>query len=354
MPNSLDSLFQTGKRPFQDGDNNIGKVENSNLRFQGGAKRTIIEGNGVKGWVKRTSYGVFAILTEKRGLTLTPPQSYGPRNDERDLHTYLEQMIRTKVDFKQEAETHAEVVERQSRKPFTAKEAKILEDMRIDPAITYKQYQDACKAFGQKVQQRPDFNAQPAPVATTPVNPYSAETQVAITNEVLRYFFTTNSLVTAGGRSDLANLNYQKVCNWLRDEGYALPDNNGGMTPGKTVTPEVVLVAAQELFQAGMIHNESAGKRGFKFEIVPYDRARILALRPQQPKAEAPAPARGASRYSEWVTETTVSPYKKAFAVIQTQNPQMNTRSGEFQKLVDELLAKQAAVQSRTGSKTFA
>jgi hypothetical protein len=322
-----------------------GKIPNSRDAAFEKKHNFSVSGINLKGSMKvsPTIGTVFVYLTELKGLV--KPTSHGPFRDIPDAIAYLEKRAQCKVELREGAEIAS---------GLSPQDEALLESLRTEPKTSDRMYGNACFRLGQKPKPRPNFNAgNTAPVATTPVNPYAPAVQRRIFQALFLDMAVSNPNVSAGGRADLRELNQQKMQLWLRDEGYSLPDSGEGMTAGKTVDVADLTRCVNELFYCGMLHNESAGKRGFKAEIRPYSRDRISAYRQTH---AAPAPletivltrAQAELMKHKNAQAANKDLYKKAFSQVWSQHPTLDHESGEFKKLVDDLIKKWAAPKPRS------
>ena len=139
------------------------------------------------------------------------------------------------------------------------------------------------------------------------------------------------------GRPDLKELNRDKMLAWLRDEGYAVPDNQGGITAGNPVTAAVLIECIKDLHACRMLHDVDSGSRGMKHTVQPYSRWAILQMR------------EGVAELRAEPTPVTITPEEAkrqirqdAFENVRQQFPGLEPESGEFRAKMDEVISQRA------------
>lgn len=202
-------------------------------------------------------------------------------------------------------------------------DAKLLEQMRIDPKTSDAAYFNYCRKLGVKHQARPDFTA-PAAVEQSP---YTAQETAEINNAWLAHFMTKvhPELLEANH----GEYNKSVLLQWHADEGL------------RAMTTDSLIRAHAECFTLQFFRTPLVGKRGYgnASSVRPYDRSEIERLRQENNELANPQPVQ-------------VSPERvKAMAKERVKQffPQLRPGTREYELKIDEVLLSWARQDTDAG-----
>jgi hypothetical protein len=193
-------------------------------------------------------------------------------------------------------------------------DADLLEQMRVDPAVSNSSYCNAARQFGQQPQPRPDFTL---PAVVEKSSPYSEKETGELNHAFLQLFLKQHTELTEAGHGPY---NTQVLLNWHKDSGL------------NVLTLASLEQARAECSELGFLRTALSGTRtrgGSPNMVHSYSFQKIQEYRrPAEEEQPAQPPAPGSPE--EAADRRRVM--KLATQHVQNLHPLWKPSSGEFQR----------------------
>jgi len=212
----------------------------------------------------------------------------------------------------------------------TDSDANLLEQMRVDPAVSNTSYCNACRQFGQQARPRPDFTAAPV---TVDKSPYSEKETGEINYAFLQYFLRTHPELTAAGHGPH---NTSVLMSWHQDSGF------------KVLNASSLAQAHAECSELGFFRTQLSGvrSRGVSPNIVhSYSFQKIQDYRREKDEIANPQPASRPAQGSPEDFADRARILRLATNHVK-QTTSLNPASGEFARKRDALIREWAIESS--------